>query len=89
MRLADQEGSATAHDTGALAQDQLDHARIGLVAGDLPRALGRHHGGEHDGPPLDLRDRLLRHAHHVAVAQAARRALARGQQQAGQVVARL
>ena len=57
-------------------QDQLDHARIGLVGGDLPGARRRPTLSSATLATLDLRDRLLRHAHDVAVAQAAGTALA-------------
>src|SRR5664279_5544401 len=51
--------SSAADAARALAEDQLDHARIALVARDLSRALRWLHGGEVDRAALDLRDRLL------------------------------
>src|SRR6478672_13811031 len=85
VRLADQEGTATADDARALAQDQLDHTWIGLVGGDLPRSLRRRDRGQLDAPPLDLRDGFLRDADDVAVTQAWKGP----HQQARQVVSRL
>ena len=60
MGLADHERRAYPNDALGLAQDPFDPARIGVVAGDLPRALRRLGVVEANDPSLDLRDRLLR-----------------------------
>ena len=56
-------------------------------AGDLEGARRRLDVRELDAPALDLRDGLLRDAHDVAVAQAARRSGRGRDQQAREIVA--
>ena len=86
--LGDEERPATAHDRQRLAQDELDEARVVLAPRDLARALGRHDVRELELAPLDLRDRLLRHAQDVAVGERHPLAAERRREERGEIVPR-
>src|SRR5437868_5643530 len=63
----DQERRPDANEFGGLVEDDLDPARIGLVARELAGLLRRLDARERDDLALDLRDGLLRDDDHVSV----------------------
>jgi hypothetical protein len=67
LGLGDDERQANSYHARRLTEDDLDPARILLVAGNLSRPLRRLNTGESDNPTFGLRDDLLREHDHVAV----------------------
>ena len=67
VRLGDDERQPNSYDARRLAEDDLDTARILLVAGDLYAPARRLDAGESDNSAFGLRDDLLREHDHVAV----------------------
>ena len=66
-RARDDERRPDANELDGLVEDDLDPARVGLVARELARLLRRLDPGERHDAALDLRDGLLRDDDHVAV----------------------
>jgi hypothetical protein len=81
-RLGDDERRPDSHDACGLAKDDLDAARILVVACNLQRSLRRLDARETDNPAFRLRNDLLREHDHVAVLE-----LELGGDELGQVVA--